>query len=46
MLVGLVTRIRCAALHTSTVSLQQMGDACERLSEAPEEIKVLVDPRL
>ncbi len=45
---GLVAdgRIRCAALHTSTVSLQQMGDAFERLAEAPQEIKVLVDPRL
>ena len=45
---GLVAdgRIRCGALHTSTVSLQQMGDAFERLSDSPEEIKVLVDPRL
>ncbi len=46
-------RIRCAALHTSTVSLQQLGDAFARLSQAPQEtdktpqeIKVLVDPRL
>jgi (R,R)-butanediol dehydrogenase / meso-butanediol dehydrogenase / diacetyl reductase len=45
---GLVAdgRIRCAALHTSTVSLRQMNDAFERLAEAPQEIKVLVDPRL
>ena len=34
---GLVAdgRIRCGALHTSTVSLQQMGDAFERLSDSP-----------
>jgi (R,R)-butanediol dehydrogenase / meso-butanediol dehydrogenase / diacetyl reductase len=45
---GLVAdgRIRCAALHTSTVSLQQLGDAFARLSDAPQEVKVLVDPRL
>ena len=51
---GLVAdgRIRCAALHTSTVSLQQIGAAFERLSAPPatgsstQEIKVLVDPRL
>ena len=45
---GLVAdgRIRCAALHTSTVSLHQLGDAFARLADAPQEVKVLVDPRL
>jgi len=52
---GLVAdgRLRCTALHTSTVSLQQLGDAFTRLSQPPQEtdkppheIKVLVDPRL
>jgi len=51
---GLVAdgRMRCAALHTSTVSLQRIGDAFERLSAPqatggpPQDIKVLVDPRL
>ncbi len=45
---GLVAdgRIRCAALHTSTVSLQQLDDAFARLSDAPQEVKVLVDPRM
>jgi len=45
---GLVAdgRIRCAELHTSTVSLHQMANAFERLSDSPQEIKVLVDPRL
>jgi (R,R)-butanediol dehydrogenase/meso-butanediol dehydrogenase/diacetyl reductase len=45
---GLVAdgRIRCVALHTSTVSLRQLRDAFARLSDAPQEVKVLVDPRL
>ena len=45
---GLVAdgRIRCAALHTSTVSLHDLNDAFARLSNAPQEVKVLVDPRL
>ena len=45
---GLVAdgRIRCAELHTSTVSLQGLAGAFARLSDAPEEVKVLVDPRL
>jgi (R,R)-butanediol dehydrogenase/meso-butanediol dehydrogenase/diacetyl reductase len=45
---GLVAdgRIRCAALHTSTVSLRQLSEAFARLSDAPQEVKVLVDPRL
>ena len=45
---GLVAdgRIRCAALHTSTVSLQGLSSAFARLSDAPQEVKVLVDPRI
>lgn len=45
---GLVAdgRIRCAPLHTSTVSLEQLPSAFASLATAPEEIKVLVDPRL
>lgn len=44
---GLVAdgRIRCAPLHTSTVRLDGLADAFARLSSAPEEVKVLVDPR-
>ena len=38
-------RIRCGPLHTSTVSLDGLADAFARLSNAPEEVKVLVDPR-
>jgi (R,R)-butanediol dehydrogenase/meso-butanediol dehydrogenase/diacetyl reductase len=38
-------RIRCAPLHTSTVHLSGLADAFARLSSAPEEVKVLVDPR-
>jgi len=38
-------RIDTAALHTSTVMLDDLGDAFARLSDAPEEVKVLVDPR-
>ncbi len=45
---GLVAdgRIRCAPLHTSTVSLDELAAAFERLTDAPQEVKVLVDPRL
>ncbi len=45
---GLVAdgRIRCAALHTSTVALDGLDDAFARLADAPQEVKVLVDPRL
>lgn len=39
-------RIRCSALHTSTVSLQGMSDAFARLASAPDEVKILVDPRI
>jgi (R,R)-butanediol dehydrogenase/meso-butanediol dehydrogenase/diacetyl reductase len=38
-------RIKAAALHTSTVSLAGLADAFARLSSAPEEVKILVDPR-
>ncbi len=45
---GLVAdgRICCSALHTSTVSLQGLNDAFAKLSDAPQEVKVLVDPRM
>ena len=39
-------RIHCAPLHTSTVSLAHASDAFARLAASPEEVKVLVDPRL
>lgn len=44
---GLVAdgRLRCAPLHTSTVTLGGLADAFARLASAPEEVKVLVDPR-
>jgi len=44
---GLVAdgRIRAAPLHTSTVTLERLQDAFARLSSAPEEVKILVDPR-
>jgi (R,R)-butanediol dehydrogenase/meso-butanediol dehydrogenase/diacetyl reductase len=38
-------RLRCAPLHTSTVNLAGLADAFARLASAPEEVKVLVDPR-
>lgn len=38
-------RLDLPALHTSTVALEQIGDAFQRLAEAPEEVKILVDPR-
>jgi 2-desacetyl-2-hydroxyethyl bacteriochlorophyllide A dehydrogenase len=45
---GLVTdgRLKLDALHTSTVSLADTADAFARLATSPEEVKVLVDPRL
>lgn len=44
---GLVAdgRLRLAPLHTSTVPLAGLGDAFARLASAPDEVKVLVDPR-
>jgi (R,R)-butanediol dehydrogenase / meso-butanediol dehydrogenase / diacetyl reductase len=44
---GLVAdgRLRLGPLHTSTVSLAGLADAFARLSSAPEQVKVLVDPR-
>ena len=44
---GLVAdgRIRCAPLHTSTVSLAGLADAFARLADQPGEVKILVDPR-
>lgn len=39
-------RIQLKSLHTSTVSLAQMGDAFDRLAANPEEVKILVDPHL
>ena len=38
-------RIDTAPLHTSTVALNGLADAFARLADAPEEVKVLVDPR-
>jgi (R,R)-butanediol dehydrogenase/meso-butanediol dehydrogenase/diacetyl reductase len=38
-------RIDTTALHTSTVKLDDLASAFARLSDAPEEVKVLVDPR-
>ena len=37
-------RIQCEPLHTSTVGLNELADVFARLSSAPEEVKVLVDP--
>ena len=39
-------RLQLTPLHTSTVSLNGIDDAFARLSSAPEEVKILVDPRL
>ncbi len=39
-------RIALENLHTSTVSLDKIEDAFKALATAPEEIKILVDPRL
>ncbi len=38
-------RLDLPALHTSTVPLEQIEAAFQRLTEAPEEVKILVDPR-
>lgn len=45
---GLVVdgRIQCAPIHTQTVGLDAAAAMFARLSDAPEEIKVLVDPRI
>jgi len=37
-------RLQLDPLHTSTVSLSGMADAFARLSQSPEEVKILVDP--
>jgi len=39
-------RIRCSPLHTSTVSLDGLPDAFAALAAAPDDVKVLVDPRM
>lgn len=39
-------RVRVEPLHTSTVSLADLGDAFAGLARSPEQVKVLVDPRL
>lgn len=39
-------RIQLTPMHTSTVGLDKMAEAFARLSGAPEEVKVLVDPNL
>lgn len=38
-------RLRCAPLHTETVTLAGLADAFARLADAPEQVKVLVNPR-
>jgi (R,R)-butanediol dehydrogenase/meso-butanediol dehydrogenase/diacetyl reductase len=38
-------RLRLAPLHTSSVGLDGLADAFERLHASPSEIKILVDPR-
>jgi (R,R)-butanediol dehydrogenase/meso-butanediol dehydrogenase/diacetyl reductase len=45
---GLVAdgRLRCRPLHTSTIGLDGLAQAFATLARAPEEIKILVDPRL
>lgn len=37
-------RLDLTALHTSTVGLAGMADAFARLSDTPDEVKILVDP--
>jgi (R,R)-butanediol dehydrogenase/meso-butanediol dehydrogenase/diacetyl reductase len=37
-------RLQLLPLHTATVGLDQMADAFQRLCQAPEEVKILVDP--
>jgi (R,R)-butanediol dehydrogenase/meso-butanediol dehydrogenase/diacetyl reductase len=45
---GLVAdgRVQCGPLHTSTVSLDGLAGAFAELAVEPEQVKVLVDPRL
>ncbi|MFP6817483.1 MAG: zinc-binding dehydrogenase [Pseudomonadales bacterium] len=45
---GLVAdgRVQCAPLHTSTVGLDGLAGAFAELASEPEQVKVLVDPRL
>lgn len=38
-------RLDLPTLHTSTVALDDIAQAFERLTEAPEEVKILVNPR-
>ena len=48
MAMGLVAdgRIRCAPLHTGTVSLDGLDGAFAKLADHPADIKILLDPRL
>ena len=39
-------RVNIAPLHTSTVGLEQMADAFAGLARDPQQVKILVDPRL
>ena len=39
-------RVQCAPLHTSTVGLDGLADAFAELAVEPEQVKVLVNPRL
>jgi (R,R)-butanediol dehydrogenase/meso-butanediol dehydrogenase/diacetyl reductase len=39
-------RLQMGPMHTSTVSLAEISGAFDKLADAPEEVKILVDPRL
>ena len=39
-------RVQVRALHTATVGLSGLAGAFDRLASAPEEVKILVDPRI
>ena len=39
-------RVQCAPMHTATVGLAGLQDAFADLASEPEQVKVLVDPRL
>jgi len=39
-------RVQCSPMHTATVGLDGMADAFADLATEPEQVKVLVDPRI
>ena len=39
-------RVKVRPMHTSTVGLSGLAGAFAKLATAPEEVKILVDPRL